>query len=185
LKQEKKRFAFMTLHRPSNVDCRETFQGIVTAINGIAEHIPILFPVHPRTKKMADQFNIEFSERVILLPPLSFKESLFLWKDAEVVFTDSGGLQEETTALRVPCVTIRENTERPITVQIGTNVLAGTSREGIWNAYRESLEKKAHASVPPRWDGRAAERIWSILTGLASWVSKLLREAESRRCFQF
>ncbi|HUI66727.1 MAG TPA: UDP-N-acetylglucosamine 2-epimerase (non-hydrolyzing) [Nitrospirota bacterium] len=165
LKQEQKRFAFMTLHRPSNVDNCETFQGIVSALNEIAENLPIIFPVHPRTQKMADQFNIEFSERIILLPPLGFIESLFLWKDAEVVFTDSGGLQEETTALSIPCVTIRDNTERPITVKIGTNVLSGTTRARIVNAYRESLKKKAHASVPPKWDGHAAERIWFILSG--------------------
>ena len=155
----------MTLHRPSNVDNCETFQGIVSALNEIAENLPIIFPVHPRTQKMADQFNIEFSERIILLPPLGFIESLFLWKDAEVVFTDSGGLQEETTALSIPCVTIRDNTERPITVKIGTNVLSGTTRARIVNAYRESLKKKAHASVPPKWDGHAAERIWFILSG--------------------
>ena len=84
---------------------------------------------------------IKFSDRIFLLPPLSFKESLYLWKDAEVVLTDSGGLQEETTALGVPCVTIRENTERPITVEIGTNVLAGTKKENIIRAYDESIEK--------------------------------------------
>lgn len=171
LKQEKKRYAFMTLHRPSNVDSRETFEGIIAALNEIAETVPIIFPVHPRTKKMAEQFNIEFSERITLLPPLGFKESLFLWKDAEVVFTDSGGLQEETTALGVPCVTMRRNTERPITVELGTNVLAGTTREGILSAYGASLRKKAHAIVPPKWDGRAAARIWNILAGSTSRVS--------------
>lgn len=92
-----------------------------------------------------------------------FKESLFLWKDAEVVLTDSGGLQEETTALRIPCVTILENTERPITVEMGTNVLAGTSTEGILKAYRQRLEKIEQASIPEKWDGKAAERIVQIL----------------------
>lgn len=163
LKQEKKRFAFMTLHRPSNVDCRETFQGIVAALNEIAENIPLIFPVHPRTKKMVDQFKIEFSKWITLLPPLSFKESLYLWKDAEVVLTDSGGLQEETTALGVPCVTIRENTERPVTVEIGTNVLAGTKKEDIIRAYDESIEKVKTASIPPLWDGKASVRIWEAL----------------------
>jgi UDP-N-acetylglucosamine 2-epimerase (non-hydrolysing) len=163
LKQEKGRYAFLTLHRPSNVDNANTFRGIVSALNEIAGKKPIIFPVHPRTRKMAEQFGIEFSERISLLPPLGFKESLFLWKDAEVVLTDSGGLQEETTALGVPCVTIRENTERPITVDIGTNVLAGTTREGILNAYRDSLQKKAHAAIPPKWDGKASERIWEVL----------------------
>jgi UDP-N-acetylglucosamine 2-epimerase (non-hydrolysing) len=98
-----------------------------------------------------------------LLPPLGFRDSLFLWKDAQIVLTDSGGLQEETTALGVPCVTIRENTERPITVEIGTNVLAGTTREGILKAYGESLKKKGRAAIPPKWDGRASERIWEAI----------------------
>jgi UDP-N-acetylglucosamine 2-epimerase (non-hydrolysing) len=165
LKQEKGRYAFLTLHRPSNVDDAETFRGIVSALDEIAEKAPIIFPVHPRTRKMAEQFGIEFSGRITLLPPLGFKESLFLWKDAEVVLTDSGGLQEETTALGVPCVTIRENTERPITVEIGTNVLAGRTREGILKAYEESFKRKIRAAIPPKWDGRASERIWEILTG--------------------
>jgi UDP-N-acetylglucosamine 2-epimerase (non-hydrolysing) len=103
------------------------------------------------------------SENIKLLTPLGFKESLFLWKDAKVVLTDSGGLQEETTALGIPCVTIRDNTERPITVELGTNVLAGTSKEGILTAYGESLEKAKHAAVPPLWDGRASERIWDVI----------------------
>ncbi len=163
MKPGKGSYAFLTLHRPSNVDNADTFRGIMFAINEIADRIPIVFPVHPRTRKMAEQFSITFSEGITLLPPLGFRESLFLWKDAEVVLTDSGGLQEETTALRVPCVTIRENTERPITVDIGTNVLAGTTREGILQAYRDSLEKKARAAIPPKWDGQASERIWEVL----------------------
>lgn len=175
LKRGKKRYAFMTLHRPSNVDNPETFRGIVFALNEIAEKIPIFFPMHPRTRKMAEQFSVEFSRQIVLLPPLGFMESLFLWKDAEVVFTDSGGLQEETTAMGVPCVTIRENTERPVTVEIGSNVLAGTTRDGILNAYKKSLSKKARASVPPKWDGHAAERIWSILTNSSQVNTKLVK----------
>ncbi len=163
LKQEKGLYAFLTLHRPSNVDDGATFRGIVSALNEIAAKVPIIFPVHPRTRRMAEQFAVEFSESIILLPPLGFLESLFLWKDAQVVLTDSGGLQEETTALGVPCVTIRENTERPITVEVGTNVLAGTTRDGILKAYLESLEKKGRAAIPPKWDGRASERIWEVL----------------------
>jgi UDP-N-acetylglucosamine 2-epimerase (non-hydrolysing) len=164
LKKDLGRYAFMTLHRPSNVDNRDTFAGIVSALNEIAESLPILFPVHPRTAKMAKQLGIQFSERITLLAPLGFKESLFLWKDAEVVLTDSGGLQEETTALGIPCVTIRENTERPITVDVGTNVLAGTSRKGILDGYRSAMEKKGHSSIPPYWDGKASERIWQAIT---------------------
>ena len=149
LKPAKNTYAFMTLHRPSNVDDRDTFMGIAAAVNEIAAEKPILFPAHPRTRKMMEQFQIKFSENIKMLAPLGFMESLFLWKDAKVVLTDSGGLQEETTALGVPCVTIRENTERPITVELGTNVLAGTSKEGILKAYGEALEKPKHAAVPP------------------------------------
>jgi UDP-N-acetylglucosamine 2-epimerase (non-hydrolysing) len=165
LKEKSSQYAFMTLHRPSNVDCRDTFGRIACALNRIADEAPIFFPVHPRTKKMMERFSIGFSKRIVQLPPLGFTESLFLWKDAEVVLTDSGGLQEETTALGVPCVTIRENTERPITVESGTNVLAGTNPEAILEARRESIAKCGKASVPELWDGRASERIWQVLTG--------------------
>ena len=116
---------------------------------------------------MIDLLDIRLSENIIVLPPLCFTESLFLWKDAEIVFTDSGGLQEETTALKKPCVTIRENTERPVTVQLGSNVLAGASKAGIINAYTASLEKAKRAAVPFFWDGRASERIWEVLS--RSW----------------
>ena len=163
LKPAKNAYAFMTLHRPSNVDDRETFMGIAAALNEIAEEMPILFPVHPRTKKMMEQFHVRLSNHIKLISPLGFMESLLLWKDAKVVLTDSGGLQEETTALGVPCVTIRENTERPITVELGTNVLAGTTREGIIEAFQQCFTKAKAATVPPLWDGKASERIWGVL----------------------
>jgi len=157
-------YLFLTLHRPSNVDGRETFARVAAAIARLAEHRTIVFPVHPRTRKMMEEFGITFSEKVVLMPPLGYREALYLWKDAEAVLTDSGGLQEETTALGVPCVTIRDNTERPITVELGTNVLAGTSTEAILAAYRESLAKRERAQLPPLWDGKAAQRIWQVLT---------------------
>ena len=126
--------------------------------------MPILFPVHPRTQKMMDEFSLRLSDNIILFSPLSFKESLFLWKDARGVLTDSGGLQEETTALGVPCVTIRENTERPITIKMGTNILAGTKKESIIKAFEEAVVRpRDQFKVPPKWDGKAAERIWKIL----------------------
>ena len=164
LKEKLGDYAFLTLHRPSNVDTKSGFIEIVEALNAIAEKMPILFPVHPRTKKMMDEFGIRFSDNFSLFSPLSFKESLFLWKDAKIVLTDSGGLQEETTALGVPCVTIRENTERPITIKMGTNILAGTKKESIIKAFEEAIARpKDQFKVPPKWDGRAAERIWKIL----------------------
>jgi UDP-N-acetylglucosamine 2-epimerase (non-hydrolysing) len=164
LKNGKKDYVFLTLHRPSNVDSKECFEEIAGALNHIAGERPIFFPVHPRTRKMMDEFNIELSDNISLLPPLGFKESLFLWKDSKLVMTDSGGLQEETTALGVPCVTLRENTERPITIEMGTNILAGTKKETILSAYRKSIERSGNKfTVPPKWDGRAAERIWKII----------------------
>jgi len=163
-KRANKEYAFLTLHRPANVDFKENFEEIADALNTVAQERPILFPVHPRTQKMMKEFGIRLSDAVHILPPLGFKESLFLWKDAALVLTDSGGLQEETTALGIPCVTIRENTERPITVTMGTNILGGTRKEGILNAYRESLNHRGKKyEVPPMWDGKAAERIFKIL----------------------
>ena len=164
LKDQNPGYAFLTLHRPSNVDSKEIFAEIASALNIIAAERTIFFPVHPRTKKMMAEHGIPLSERVIQMPPLSFREALFLWKDARIVLTDSGGLQEETTALKIPCLTLRENTERPITVEIGSNVIAGTQRETILRAYREMLERDARTfRVPPKWDGKSSERIWSAL----------------------
>jgi UDP-N-acetylglucosamine 2-epimerase (non-hydrolysing) len=164
LKDQLHDFAFLTLHRPSNVDDRSKLEEIVSALNVIAQDHAILFPMHPRTRKMADSFSIQFSENIRILPPLGFRESLNLWKDARVVLTDSGGLQEETTAMGVPCVTIRDNTERPITIEMGTNILAGTTRKGVLDAFKKAIDSGFNVhKKPPLWDGRAAERIWKVL----------------------
>ncbi|MDY6950042.1 MAG: UDP-N-acetylglucosamine 2-epimerase (non-hydrolyzing) [Thermodesulfobacteriota bacterium] len=164
LKKEHNGYAFLTLHRPSNVDTKEAFSEIAGALNEIAQERPLFFPVHPRTAKMMQQFEMTLSENIVLLSPLGFKEALFLWKDAAVVLTDSGGLQEETTALGVPCVTLRENTERPITIEMGTNVLGGTKKGSILKAYGEAMARdEKRCSVPPKWDGKASERIWKVL----------------------
>jgi UDP-N-acetylglucosamine 2-epimerase (non-hydrolysing) len=167
LKKARNPYLFLTLHRPSNVDHEETFRGIAKALNEIADDCPIFFPVHPRTKKMMAEFGIQLSNNIEQLPPLGFREALFLWQDAEVVLTDSGGLQEETTALGIPCVTIRENTERPITLELGSNILAGTRPEAIFQAYQEARARGRKKSSPPFWDGKAAERIWkALVTGI-------------------
>jgi UDP-N-acetylglucosamine 2-epimerase (non-hydrolysing) len=163
LKKELGEYIFLTLHRPSNVDSRATLVGIAGAINEISAETPIVFPVHPRTQKMLDEFDIQLDEHISLLPPLDFQESLFLWKDAVMVMTDSGGLQEETTALGVHCMTLRDNTERPITIEMGTNTLAGNRKEDIINCYRQIMENGKPGSIPPKWDGKAAERIVDIL----------------------
>lgn len=160
---KKNEYIFLTLHRPSNVDSESTLCEIAATLNTIAEDKAIVFPVHPRTRQRLESYNIKLSERIKLMNPLSFRESLFLWKDARMVMTDSGGLQEETTALGVPCITIRENTERPITIEKGTNVLAGIRQKTILEAYNRLLEKEKSYQRPEKWDGMAASRIWDIL----------------------
>lgn len=164
LKAKSSAYAFLTLHRPSNVDDRNIFEGIAEAIDEIAGRLDVFFAVHPRTKKTIAQYNIQFSPKVTLLPPLSYKESLFLWKDARLVLTDSGGLQEETTAIGIPCITLRNNTERPITVTMGSNRLAGNQKENIRQVFAEVMQSDGAAfKVPPHWDGKASERIWESL----------------------
>lgn len=168
LKEEHPEYAFLTMHRPANVDSKESFAEIAAALNIIAQDRPIFFPVHPRTHKMIRQHGIELSENIVQLPPLPFSESLFLWKDAAIVLTDSGGLQEETTALKVRCLTLRENTERPVTVQIGSNALGGTKKESILTAYRKCMQADPGLfSAPPKWDGKASSRILQVLVNLA------------------
>jgi UDP-N-acetylglucosamine 2-epimerase (non-hydrolysing) len=166
LKEAHPDYYFLTLHRPANGDDPETLRGIVECLNRIAEDFPIFFPVHPRTGKMLEKFSLSLSDRIHRLPPLGFRESLFLWRDARAVLTDSGGLQEETTALGIPCLTLRENTERPVTMELGTNILAGNRPKGIMAAYgklQESIASERRECRVPLWDGRAAERIWEVL----------------------
>ncbi|MEW6221240.1 MAG: UDP-N-acetylglucosamine 2-epimerase (non-hydrolyzing) [Thermodesulfobacteriota bacterium] len=165
IKRQLGSYAFLTLHRPANVDDAATLTGIAAAVNAIAEELPVVFPVHPRTSQAIARLGLTFHPGVRQLPPLSFREALTLWADAVVVLTDSGGLQEETTALGVPCLTLRENTERPVTITTGTNRLAGTSRDSILAAFaRFQHSPPLPARRPPLWDGRAARRIIDILS---------------------
>ena len=158
-----KRYAVLTFHRPSNVDSREALAPIWGAINDIARRIPIFFPVHPRTRAKVAEFGLD-GTGVTMVDPVGYLDMLYAVKGAAIVLTDSGGLQEETTVLGVPCVTIRENTERPVTVTMGTNYLAGTNPDAILAAAGEILSGNAKkGSVPPLWDGKAAERIADIL----------------------
>jgi UDP-N-acetylglucosamine 2-epimerase (non-hydrolysing) len=154
----------VTLHRPSNVDSAEMLARIGGALMEIAADLPLLFTVHPRTKANLEKFAIDLGADITLVGPQGYMAFLHLWKDAAVVLTDSGGLQEETTALGVPCITIRENTERPVTVAEGTNVLAGTDPDRIIAEARKVLRGEGKQGRRPHlWDGRAAERIVEIL----------------------
>jgi len=160
------RYGVVTLHRPSNVDAQDALENIAGALREISKQLPLIFPVHPRTRANLDKFGVSLGEGVILTRPLSYMEFLNLWKDAELVLTDSGGLQEETTALGVPCITIRENTERPVTVDEGTNVLAGTNPRRIIGEAGKIMRGEGKQGRRPRlWDGSAAQRIVAILAG--------------------
>ena len=166
-------YAVLTLHRPSNVDDRETFVGIIEALAQIGRRLPIIFPVHPRTRKAIADLGLEKliqdSKGLRLIDPLGYLDFMWLYSGARLVLTDSGGIQEETTALGIPCFTLRENTERPITVEMGTNVVVGTDPDRIAAASFSALERQPDASpprIPPLWDGHTAERIADVLVGM-------------------
>ena len=186
------RYALLTLHRPSNVDQRETFLNILEGLEELSNSCPVIFPVHPRTQKKLTEFgferffrtengsheggkssSVQADGRIRLVEPLGYLDFLCLMGHAAVVVTDSGGIQEETTCLGIPCVTVRENTERPITVKVGTNILAGTSKEGIREATRQQLtSSRGSGAVPEAWDGKSAQRILDVIC----------REIKKKRC---
>jgi UDP-N-acetylglucosamine 2-epimerase (non-hydrolysing) len=158
------RYGVVTLHRPSNVDDAASFARIAGALKEIATELPLIFPVHPRTRANLEKFGIDLGPNITLAGPQAYMAFLNLWKDAAVALTDSGGLQEETTALGVPCVTIRENTERPVTVDEGSNVLAGTDPAVIVREARKILRGEGKQGRRPHlWDGQAAQRIVAVL----------------------
>jgi len=154
-------YAVVTLHRPANVDDGATLAGLLVALGKVAEHCPVVFPVHPRTRQhMAD---IDVPPGVRLLEPMGYLDFLALQAGARLVMTDSGGIQEETTALGVACLTLRDNTERPITVDQGTNRLVGRDPARIATAALDVLENGVEARCPALWDGRAGERAAEVL----------------------
>jgi len=167
LKRSLKDYCVVTLHRPSNVDVSDRLKLICDTLNEVAKIYPIIFPVHPRTQKLLEESGKKFSPNIHLLQPLPYLDFLNLWKDASAVITDSGGLQEETTAIGVPCFTLRENTERPITIFEGTNTLVGDNMEKLKNELsdlRNAKKKNNSSSCPMLWDGQASNRILDIVT---------------------
>jgi UDP-N-acetylglucosamine 2-epimerase (non-hydrolysing) len=162
------RYAVLTLHRPSNVDDTTVFGGILDALEVIQKDMPIIFPVHPRTRNnlLSNSLGkrLEAMPALRLAEPMGYVDFLRLVSSAGIVLTDSGGIQEETTYLKVSCLTLRHNTERPVTAEIGTNRLVGTNPEIIINAYKETLNSgPGRGMVPPLWDGNAAQRIVKII----------------------
>lgn len=170
-------YALLTLHRAANVDERCAFVEILEGLGELRSLVPIIFPIHPRTQKrifelgLQEYFSLDAgpsaAQRGIqIIPPQGYLDFLCLMKNARLVVTDSGGIQEETTALGIPCVTLRDNTERPVTVQVGTNILGGTKCSGIQQAIRLQLTPARKSKIPDLWDGRAAARIVGTLAEL-------------------
>lgn len=158
-------YGLITLHRPSNVDDPAMLPQILQTLNSISHDIPLLFPIHPRTRqRIANQKLEHLTDNICLVDPLGYLDFLILQKQARIVITDSGGIQEETTYLQVPCLTVRENTERPITVTMGTNKLVGQDMALLEQETRAILNGQTPTGqIPPLWDGQAGERIAAIL----------------------
>ena len=160
-------YIYVTLHRPANVDRKENLASILRELSALAEKTPVVFPMHPRTRKMIAEFNLSFIGKsgVKVLDPIGYHDSLCLTENARLVLTDSGGLQEESTYFRTPCLTLRPNTERPVTVTMGSNRL--TALEALHADMRQTLAGTPRlGSVPPLWDGRTAERVVERLLGV-------------------
>jgi UDP-N-acetylglucosamine 2-epimerase (non-hydrolysing) len=166
-------YAVLTMHRPSNVDHPDTLRTLLETALKIGSRLPIIFPMHPRTRAMVEKFGLAEMLAVpdiLLLPPMGYLEMLGLMKDARVVLTDSGGIQEETTALGVPCITLRNNTERPITVDEGSNTIAGQDPVKILAAFDEIMRSGGKAGrIPEFWDGQASTR---IAAAIHEWLEK-------------
>ncbi len=157
-------FYFSTLHRAENIDNKEVFNEILDALEIISKDAPIYLPLHPRTQKMAEKFGLmdKLNKIFKILPPLNYKDAVYYQKNAKLVLTDSGGVQEETSYLGTPCITLRTETERPITVTQGTNIIGGITKESILEAYKKIDMNKKQISIP-LWDGKTAERLLELL----------------------
>jgi len=153
------------MHRSENVDKKSIFAGMLDAMEIISKNHKIYLPLHPRTKKMATEFGLmdRMTQIFSLLEPLNYKDTVYYLKNAKLVMTDSGGIQEETSFLGTPCITLRNETERPVTVHLGTNVIGGNKKETILDAYKKQDFKRKKVSIP-LWDGKTAHRIVKVIT---------------------
>jgi len=173
------RYALVTLHRPSNVDDPEVLQGILKSLSNVSGELKVVFPVHPRTRQRIEALGLKF-DHLHLLDPLPYIEFLSLQTRATVVITDSGGIQEETTYLGIPCLTVRNNTERPITITVGTNVLVGQNPVALTAQVSKILDGHCKpGSIPPLWDGHTAERIADVIGKLLVCSSPVLQASLS------
>jgi len=158
-------YAVLTLHRPSNVDDRAALGSILEAVRTVAARMPVVFPVHPRTRSRLREFNLERQlDGAVLTEPLGYIDFLSLTSHARLILTDSGGLQEESTALGIPCLTLRENTERPVTVTHGTNRVVGTRTADIVEGFEQALAAPPPPRMPELWDGHAAQRVAAVIS---------------------
>ncbi|MBT3515728.1 MAG: UDP-N-acetylglucosamine 2-epimerase (non-hydrolyzing) [Nitrospina sp.] len=165
LKLEPGKFILTTLHRPSNVDQKSNLKSILESLAMLSKELPVVFPIHPRTEKKIKEFNFNpLINNLTLIPPTPYLDMIQLMASSKLVLTDSGGIQEETTILKIPCFTLRENTERPVTIEKGSNILVGTDQNKILNTIRASLSGEGKKSSSPElWDGLAAQRIVEVL----------------------
>jgi UDP-N-acetylglucosamine 2-epimerase (non-hydrolysing) len=169
LRLEPGRFVYVTLHRPANVDSQSNLSTIMTILEQISRLLPVVFPIHPRTRKMLSEFGLALrsDSRLFLLEPIGYHDSICLTENARLVLTDSGGLQEEATFFRTPCLTLRPNTERPITITLGSNHL--TKLEHLMDDVNGALSgPERKGQLPPLWDGRTAERTLRRLVAASS-----------------
>lgn len=158
------KYGLVTLHRPSNVDQIENLKEILDALSEIAKDIKLIFSIHPRTKKKIKEYDIKLNKNITILEPVSYLNFLHMMRDSKVIFTDSGGIQEESTVLKIPCYTIRDNTERPITIAQGTNRLVGTKKKNIIKIFKKNkLSIKSDYKLPRFWDGNSSKRILEAL----------------------
>ena len=170
-------YALLTLHRPSNVDDWTTLTEITEAIRQISKRVLVVFPMHPRTRGRIADLGIRLPDRVLALDPLGYNDFLALMASARLVLTDSGGIQEETSVLGIPCVTLRESTERPVTCSLGTNTLAGTAAPNIVSASLAAMERSWKPAQIPLWDGKSSERVADVL--VKDLLGQEMKEAQA------